>query len=104
VGADEDPPGRWSIRGDPARLEEAAAALRGSAAEWIFGAQFPGEYVMSGIARLLDGLAGQMRENPEALGPGVVSAATDLSGHVLRYLPELVDRPGRTSNRDDRSG
>jgi hypothetical protein len=79
---------RWAIRGDPARLTEAAAALRGARAEQIFGARFPGEYIMSGIARLLDSIAREMRDNG-TLSHNVVSAATDISGHVLTYLPDL---------------
>jgi hypothetical protein len=84
----DDPTNRWAIRGDPARLTEAAAALRGARAEQIFGARFPGEYVMSGIARLLDSLAREMREN-STLSHDVVSAATEMSRHVLAYLPDL---------------
>jgi hypothetical protein len=84
----DDLTNRWAIHGDPARLTEAAAALRGARAEQIFGARFPGEYVMSGIARLLDALAREMRNNG-TLGHDVVSAATEMSGHVLAYLPDL---------------
>ena len=82
----DDLTNRWAIRGDPAQLTEAAAALRGARAEQIFGARFPGEYVMLGIAQLLDSLAREMRNNG-TLGHDVVSAATGLSGHVLTYLP-----------------
>ena len=84
----DDLPNRWAIHGDPARLMEAAAALRGARAEQIFGARFPGEYVMSGIARRLDSLAREMRNNG-TLGHDVVSAATEMSEHVLAYLPDL---------------
>ena len=84
----DDLTNRWSIRGDPARLTEAAAALRDARAEQIFGARFPGEYVIAGIARLLDSLAREMRHN-DTLDHDVVSAATELSGHVLAYLPDL---------------
>ena len=83
----DDHTNRWAIRGDPARLTEAAAALRGTRAEQIFGARFPGEYVMSGIARLLDSLAREMRHN-STLGHDVVSAATEMSEHILTYLPK----------------
>lgn len=84
----DDLTNRWAIRGDPGRLTEAAAALRGARAEQIFGARFPGEYVMSGIARLLDSLAREMRDN-DTLGHDVVSAATELSEHVIAYLPQI---------------
>jgi hypothetical protein len=84
----DDLTNRWAIRGDPAQLTEAAAALRGARAEQIFGARFfPGEYVMSGIARLLDSLAREMRQNG-TLSHEVVSAATEISEHVLAYLPK----------------
>ena len=46
---------RWAIHGDPARLTQAAAALRGARAEQIFGARFPGEYVMFCYLPLVDG-------------------------------------------------
>jgi hypothetical protein len=80
---------RWTIRGDPALLAEAATALRGTRPEQIFGARFPGEYVMSGIARLLEALADEMHVDNSALTREVVSAAADISGHVLKYLPEI---------------
>ncbi|MCE3552010.1 hypothetical protein LWC33_11125 [Pseudonocardia sp. RS11V-5] len=82
---------RWTIRGDPALLSDAAAALRAARAEQIFGSRFPGEYVMAGIARLLESLAYEMRTDDSALTRDVVLAATDMSRHVLRYLPELDD-------------
>jgi hypothetical protein len=81
---------RWTIRGDPALLTEAATALRGTRPEQIFGARFPGEYVMSGLARLLEALAEEMHVDNSALTREVVSAATDISGHVLKYLPEIM--------------
>jgi hypothetical protein len=82
----DDLANRWGIRGNPARLTEAAAALRGARAEQVFGARFPGEYVMSAVARLLDSLAREMRDN-DTLGHDVVSAADEISGHVLAYVP-----------------
>jgi BarA-like signal transduction histidine kinase len=42
---------------------------------------------MSGIARLLDSLAREMRQNG-TLSHEVVSAATEISEHVLAYLPK----------------
>jgi hypothetical protein len=82
----DDRTNQWAIRGDPDRLTEAAAVLRSARAEQIFGDRFPGEYVMSGIARLLDSLAREMRDNG-MLGHDVVSAATEVSGHILAHLP-----------------
>jgi hypothetical protein len=90
MGAD-DLRSRWTIRGDPALLADAATALRAARAEQIFGSRFPGEYVMAGIARLLESLAYEMRVDDSALTRDVVLAATDMSRHVLRYLPELDD-------------
>jgi hypothetical protein len=87
----DDLTSRWAIRGDPARLTEAAAALRGTRAEQIFGARYPGEYVMSGIARLLESLAHEMREN-RGLSHELVSAATELSEHVLTSLPKIEEQ------------
>ena len=87
----DDLTNRWAIRGDPARLTEAAAALCDARAEQIFGARYPGEYVISGIARLLDSLAREMRDN-DTLSHDVVSAATEMSEHVLTYLPEIGKR------------
>jgi hypothetical protein len=87
----DDLTNRWAIRGDPARLTEAAAALRDARAEQIFGARSPGEYVISGIARLLDSLAREMRDN-DTVSHDVVSAATEMSEHVLTYLPEIGKR------------
>jgi hypothetical protein len=84
----DDLTNRWAIHGDPARLTEAAATLRSARAEQVFGARFPGEYIMSGIARLLDSLAREMRDNG-TLGHEVVSAATEVSGHILTYLPRI---------------
>jgi hypothetical protein len=93
----DDLTGRWAIRGDPARLTEAAAALRGARAEEIFGARFPGEYVMSGIARLLDSLAREMRDNGN-LSHDVVSAATEMSEHVLTHLPKIAEQRRKDPN------
>jgi hypothetical protein len=84
----DDLTNRWAIHGDPDQLTRAASALRGARAEQIFGTRFPGEYVIVGIARLLDSLAHEMRDN-DTLGHDVVSAATEMSGHVLTYLPDL---------------
>ena len=47
----DDPTNRWPLHGDPTRLVAAAAVLRAGDAEQIFGARFPGEFVMSSLAR-----------------------------------------------------
>jgi BarA-like signal transduction histidine kinase len=46
---------------------------------------------MSGVARLLDSLAREIRDN-DTLGHDVVSAASEMAGHVLAYLPPLEKR------------
>jgi hypothetical protein len=83
---DPGPTGSRPLQGDPNRLMAAAAVLRGADAEQIFGTRFPGEYVMIGIARLLDALAYKIQEHAD-LGYGVVSAASEISEHVLAYVP-----------------
>jgi hypothetical protein len=83
---DPGPTGSRPLQGDPDRLMAAAAVLRGADAEHIFGARFPGEYVMIGIARLLDALAYKIQAHAD-LGYGVVSAASEIAEHVLAYVP-----------------
>src|SRR5690348_15717882 len=77
---------RWPVYGDPVRLAEAAALLRTGDAEQIFGTRYPGEYVMTGVARLLEAVAARIRERVD-LGHEVVSAATEIAEHALDFLP-----------------
>jgi hypothetical protein len=84
----EPDPVRWTIRGDPALLTGAAAELRGAPLGRTDGAPLPGDFVMFGLARLLDSLAAAVRA-PAGLPHDVVSAAEELSRHVLTYV-----RPG----------
>jgi hypothetical protein len=91
---DEDARHR-TIRGEPKLLTSAAASLRSSPVGRRDGAPLPGAFVMLGIARLLDALAGAMR-GPHGLPPEVVSAAEDLAQHALTYLQ--TGEPGK----DDR--
>jgi hypothetical protein len=81
----------WSLHGDPTRLTAAAAVLRAGNAEQLFGAGFPGDYVMASVARLLEAVAAKMRLHVD-LGHDVVSAATDIAEHVLTYVS--TDRQG----------
>jgi hypothetical protein len=81
-----DPTNRWPLHGDPTRLIAAAAALRAGDAEQIFGTRYPGEYVMTNVARLLEALATKIHEHVD-LGHDVVSAATELAEHALAYVP-----------------
>ena len=77
---------RWPVYGDPVRLAEAAALLRTGDAEQIFGTRYPGEYVMTGVARLREAVAARIRERVD-LGHEVVSAATEIAEHALDFLP-----------------
>ena len=79
---------RRPLRGDPGRLLAAAAVLRAGDAEQIFGTRFPGEYVMTSVALLLEAVAHKIREHVD-LGHEVVSAATDIAEHVLDYIPRM---------------
>jgi hypothetical protein len=90
----EADPGR-TIRGEPELLVAAAAELRGGPAGRLDGAPLPGEFVMFGVARLLDALAAAMR-GERGLPHDVVSAGEDLARHVLTYL-----RPGESDERRD---
>jgi hypothetical protein len=76
----------WPLRGDPTRMYAAAAVLRTGNAEQTFGTRFPGEYVMAGVARLLEALARKIHEHVD-LGHEVVAAATGIAEHVLAYVP-----------------
>jgi hypothetical protein len=94
-GADHEAgPGR-TIRGEPELLVAAAAELRGAPAGRLDGAPLPGEFVMFGVARLLDALAAAMR-GERGLPHDVVSAGEDLARHVLTYLV-----PGESDERRD---
>jgi hypothetical protein len=84
TGGDEAS-GGWSIRGESALLVEAAAQLRGSPAGRRDAAPLPGEFVMFGVARLLDTLAAAM-DSERDLPHDVVSAAEELAHHVLTYI------------------
>jgi hypothetical protein len=77
---------RWPLQGDPVRLVAAAAVLRAGNAEQIFDTRFPGEYVMTSVARLLEAVAYGIRKHVD-LGHEVVSAATEIAQHALDYVP-----------------
>jgi hypothetical protein len=95
AGQGADPANRWAIHGDPMRLAAAAAALRAGNAEEIFGTRYPGEYVMTSVARLLEAIATKIRERAD-LGHDVVSAATELAEHALAYVPRDGGKAART--------
>ena len=81
----------WGLHGDPALLVEAARRLRLGIEKGVYRSQPPGEYAMFGIARLLDAIAFSMRVDGGAHA-GVVSAATEVAQHVLKYvLPTDTD-------------
>jgi|KBSMisStandDraft_5_1062788.scaffolds.fasta_scaffold407949_1 hypothetical protein len=79
---------RRPLHGDPGRLLAAAAVLRAADAEQIFGTRFPGEYVMTSVALLLEAVASKIRDHGD-LGHEVVSAATDIAEHALDYIPRM---------------
>jgi hypothetical protein len=82
----------WPVSGDPVRLATAAALLRAGDAERIFGTRYPGEYVLTGVARLLEAVAAKIREHVD-LGHEVVSATTEIAEHALDFLPR-DEKPG----------
>jgi hypothetical protein len=77
---------RRPLHGDPLRFTAAAAVLRAGDPEQVFGTRFPGEYVMTSVARLLEALAHKIREHAD-LGYEVVTAASELAEHALAYVP-----------------
>jgi hypothetical protein len=86
MAAAADLTNRWPLHGDPMRLTTAAAVLRAGDAEQIFGTRFPGEYVMTSVARLLEALAHKIHQHVD-LGHDVVSAATEIAEHAIAYVP-----------------
>ena len=85
---------RWTIRGEPALLTGAAAELRSAPLGRADGAPLPGEFVMFGLARLLDALAAAMWGSRE-LPHDVVSAAEELSRLVRTHLRPSGGDDGR---------
>jgi hypothetical protein len=81
----------WGLHGDPALLVEAARRLRLGIEMGEYRGRPPGEYAMFGVARLLDAIAFSMHIDGAA-HPRVVSGATEVAHHVLRYV--LPTRPG----------
>lgn len=75
----------WGIHGDPALLVEAARKLRLGIEMGVYRAHPPGEFAMMGLARLLDAVAFSMHIDG-AVHHTVVSGATEIAHHVLRYL------------------
>jgi len=82
-------PAAWSIHGDPALLVEAARKLRRGIEVGVYRSHPPGEYAMLGLARLLDAVAFSMHVDG-AVHHTVVSGATEIAHHVLRYLLPTV--------------
>jgi hypothetical protein len=79
----------WSIHGDPALLVEAARKLRLGIEIGVYRSYPPGEYAMFGLARMLDAVAFSMHVDG-AVHHTVVSSATEIAHHVLRYLLPTV--------------
>ena len=85
------PPTTGPCAATPPGSAAAAAALRAGDAEQIFGTRFPGEYVMAGVARLLDAVANKIHGRVD-LGHDVVSAATEVAEHALAYVSSWTGR------------
>ncbi|MCO1659923.1 hypothetical protein [Pseudonocardia humida] len=79
----------WSVHGDPALLVEAAQRLRLGIEMGVYRSHPPGEYAMFGLARLLDAVAFSMHVDG-AVHHTVVSGATEIAHHVLKYLLPTV--------------
>jgi hypothetical protein len=87
----------WGIHGDPALLVEAARRLRRGVEMSVYRSHPPGEFAMLGLARLLDAIAFSIYIDG-VVHHTVVSGATEVGHHVLRYLlpsiPSEIDRDG----------
>lgn len=85
------------IHGDPALLIEAARRLRRAVDMSVYRSDPPCEYAMLGLARLLDAIAFSIHVDG-VVHHTVVSSATEVGRHVLRYLlpaiPSEIDRDG----------
>jgi hypothetical protein len=79
----------WCTCGDPALLVDAARKLRHGIETGLDRSHPPGEYAMFGLARLLDAIAFSTYLDG-AVHPAVVSGATEIAHHVLRYLLPAV--------------
>jgi hypothetical protein len=75
----------WGLHGDPDLLVEAAQRLRHGIEMGVYRSHPPGEYAMFGVARMLDAIAFSMRL-ASAVDLTVVSSATEVAHHVLRYV------------------
>lgn len=87
----------WGLHGDPALLVEAARRLRCAVETSVYLPHPPCGYAMLGLARLLDAIAFSITADG-AVHHTVVSGATEVGHHVLRYLlpaiPSEIDRDG----------
>lgn len=84
----------WSVHGDPALLVEAAQKLRFGIEMGVYRSHPPGEYAMFGLARLLEAIAFSMHIDG-AVHHTVVSGATEIAHHVLKYLLPTVRTDAR---------
>jgi hypothetical protein len=85
----------WGLHGEQARLVEAASILRCGIELELYRSNPLGEYVMFGVARLLDALAHSLRSGDD-VHHTVVSAAMEIADHVTTYLLPMVQAgPGR---------
>jgi hypothetical protein len=79
----------WGLHGEQARLVEAARILRCGIKLELFRSNPFGEYVMFGVARLLDALAHSLRSGDD-VHHTVVSGAMEIADHVTTYLLPMV--------------
>jgi hypothetical protein len=87
----------WSLHGEQARLVEAARTLRSGAALQVYRSHPPDEYVMFGVARLLDAIAYSLRTGDD-VHHTVVSGAMEIADHVLRYVLPVVRENGHRND------
>jgi hypothetical protein len=86
----------WGTPGDPALLVEAARRLRHGVEMGVYRSHPPGGYAMLGLAQLLDTIAFSIYIDHGAVHHTVVSGATEVTQHVLRYLlPAIPSEIGR---------
>jgi hypothetical protein len=93
----------WSLHGEQARLVEAARTLRSGAALEVCRSYPLDEYVMFGVARLLDAIAHSLRVGDD-VHHTVVSGAMEIADHVLTYVLPTVRQNGHRNEPERNAG
>jgi hypothetical protein len=93
----------WSLHGEQARLVEAARTLRCGAAPEAGRSRPLDEYVMFGVARLLDAIAYSLRVGDD-VHDTVVSGAMEIADHVMTYTLPAVRRNGHGNEPERKAG